>query len=144
LRVYLGFRRWLTARITPVAIYLKQLQLAGPDDGLGAIAHVQLAVDVGGVRLHGSQAEEKSVSDFLIGKSFGKQPQDFQFPFAEGIEQALIIPSSRDGKNSCFTRFDLIFPARWELIGGGQALSFFQGCPGFGRLPFEVFYLGQS
>ena len=40
LRVYLGIKRWLAARIMPVAIYLQQLQLAGAGGGLGTIAHV--------------------------------------------------------------------------------------------------------
>ncbi len=61
---------------------LLQIQLIGPNNGLGAVAHVQLAMDVGGMGLNRPRADDQFISDFLIGQTGGEQPQDFQLPLA--------------------------------------------------------------
>jgi hypothetical protein len=54
-------------------------QCSGPGNGLRPAANVELAVDVVGMYLDGTQREEELLSDFAVGQSFGDESQDLQF-----------------------------------------------------------------
>src|SRR6266571_4996246 len=55
----------------------------GEDGGLGAIHQLQLAQDIADVTFHGFLTDDQPPGDFPVGESFGDEPQDLAFAFAQ-------------------------------------------------------------
>jgi hypothetical protein len=70
-------RRW------PEARGLEEAQLAGARDGAETAPHLQLAVDVMQVPLHGEHTQEELHRDLLVREPLGQQTQHFPLPLAQ-------------------------------------------------------------
>ena len=57
--------------------------LVGEDDGLDAVAQVELGEDAGDVRLHRRLADEQLGGDLGVGQPAGEQPQDLELARAQ-------------------------------------------------------------
>jgi hypothetical protein len=68
------------------AAQLHEVELARPDEGLGAALDRELAEDVVDVLLDGANGNHQSGGDRLIGGADGNQPQDVEFARAQRFD----------------------------------------------------------
>src|SRR5436190_5371805 len=67
-------------------IFLEESSLVGEDDGLDAVAELELLEDVRDVRLDGGVADVELLGDLAVRQAGGDQAKDFSFALAEVVE----------------------------------------------------------
>ena len=66
---------------------LEQTQLAGADDGFGAVLDLQFVENPQVMSLDRAERQIQPLADFCVGKSLGDEAQDFEFAVGERFDK---------------------------------------------------------
>ena len=69
----------------------EKVELAGPDDSLGAAPDAQLAIDAAGVSLDRVQRDDELVGNGLVGEPLADEVQDIELAWGEGVGEWLSV-----------------------------------------------------